>query len=147
MLAGEYTPHHEYPTGTVAKPTLIVANKMDHPSADDNLDLLRESYADEFIIQDVSAITGDGLEDLKGSMFESLGIIRVYTKVPGKPVDYGKPFILKKGSTLVDFAAAVHKDFAHSLHYAKAWGKDILDGVQIGKDHIMEDGYVVELHI
>lgn len=145
-LAGELAPEREYPPGTVVLPAFIAANKIDEPGAEDNAAVLREFYGDEFVIQEVSARTGQGIEDLRQRIFDSIGIIRVYTKAPGKPPDLQRPFTLRKGSTLLDFAAVVHKDFVCSLRFARAWGKDVLDGAQIGRDHVLQDGYVVELH-
>lgn len=144
-LAGEHS-HGEPADGTVVRPALVVANKMDLPNSGANLDVLRDLYGGEFDVRPVSALTGEGLEDLREALFNVLGIIRVYTKVPGKPPDMDRPFTLRKGSTLLDFAATVHKDFVQHLRMAKAWGKNTLDGAQIGKDHVLEDGYVVELH-
>ncbi len=146
VLIGERSPEVDYPVGVAVLPTVIVANKIDLPGADDNVNVLREFYSDEFVIRPVSAATGEGIEDLRRALFDSLGIIRVYTKLPGKPPDREKPFTLKKGSTLLDFAAVVHKDFVRRLRMARAWGSNVLDGAQIGKDHVLEDGYVVELH-
>jgi ribosome-interacting GTPase 1 len=146
VLVGEHATEKDYPPGTAAKPTLIVANKIDRLGASDNLDVLREFYGEEYTILPVSAATGEGLEDLRAALFRLIGVIRVYTKVPGKPPDMERPFTLKKGSTLMDFAAAVHKDFVRSLRFAKAWGPNLPDGTQIGRDHVLEDGYVIELH-
>ncbi len=146
VLLGRYSKHRDYPPGTLAKPALVIANKMDSSGAAENLEALSEFYCDEFDIQPASALTGEGLEELRIALFEILGIIRVYTKLPGKPADMGRPFTLKKGSTLIDFAAVVHKDFAHTLRYARAWGRGTLDGAQVGRDHVLEDGDVVELH-
>ncbi len=146
VLIGERSLEVDYPVGVAVLPTVIVANKIDLPGADDNVNVLREFYSDEFVIRPVSAATGEGIEDLRRALFDSLGIIRVYTKLPGKPPDREKPFTLKKGSTLLDFAAVVHKDFVRRLRMARAWGSNVLDGAQIGKDHVLEDGYVVELH-
>lgn len=146
VLVGEGTPEQDYAAGIAARPALIVANKVDLAGAQGNIDVLREYYSAEFEILPVSAETGESIEPLRRALFDCLGIIRVYTKVPGKPPDLDKPFTLEKGSTLIDFAATVHKDFVVRLRMAKAWGKDILDGAQIGKDHVLQDGYVVELH-
>ena len=146
LLLGGEIGEEEYPVGVVAKPTLVAANKMDVPGASDNLGILQEFYGDEFRIIPISVETDEGLDVFKRAMFDSLGIVRVYTKMPGKPPDRDKPFTLKKGSTLLDFAATVHKDIASSLRFAKAWGNNILDGAQIGRDHVLQDGYVVELH-
>ncbi len=132
--------------GTVALQSVAAANKIDLPSAEENLAVLQEFYGDEFVIQPVSAATGQGLEELRQALFDILGIVRVYTKMPGKPADREKPYTLKKGSTLTDLAAVIHHDFVSRLRFAKAWGKNVLDGAQIGRDHVLEDGYIVELH-
>jgi len=145
-LARERVELDQPASGAVTRPTLVVANKIDLPNAAGNAEVLREFYGGEFAIQPVSARTGEGLEQLRRALFDVLGIIRVYTKVPGKPPDMDKPFTLRRGSTLIEFAAAIHKDFVRSLRMAKAWGKNTLDGAQIGRDHVLEDGYVVELH-
>lgn len=137
---------HRQPQDVVNKPSLLIGNKIDLPGAGENLAVLQECYASEFDIHGVSALTGEGLEGLRSAMFEVLGIIRVYTKIPGKPPDRVRPFTIMKGSTLMDFAAVVHKDFTRQLRFARAWGKHHLDGAQIGRDHVLEDGDVVELH-
>lgn len=146
VLVGKHAPEGETAFGTVMRPALLVANKMDRENAAANLEVLREFYGDEFAIYPASATAGEGLEDLRVALFRLLGVIRVYTKIPSKPPDMDKPFTLKSGSTLLDFAAVVHKDFVHSLRFAKAWGKNTLGGAQIGRDHVLEDGDVVELH-
>jgi ribosome-interacting GTPase 1 len=146
ILVGKRAPEGDPPFGAAMRPALLVANKMDRENSAANLEVLREFYGDEFAIHPTSVTTGEGLEDLRVALFGLLGVIRVYTKIPGKPPDMDKPFILKSGSTLLDFAAVVHKDFVHRLRFAKAWGKNVLDGAQIGRDHVLADGDVVELH-
>ncbi|MDH7602353.1 MAG: 50S ribosome-binding GTPase [Armatimonadota bacterium] len=145
-LTGSREPADIYEAGTVSRRTLLVANKVDIPDAQVNIDVLVELYGEQFTVQPVSAVTGEGLEDLRRALFDTLGIIRVYAKQPGKPPDLEKPFTLEAGSTLMDFAAAVHKDFVRKLRMAKAWGRDIPDGAQIARDHVLQDGYIVELH-
>ena len=76
-----------------------------------------------------------------------LNIIRVYTKTPGKKPELADPVILENGSTLVDAAASVHKDFASRLKYARIWGSGKHDGVMAKRDHILADGDIIELHI
>lgn len=146
VLVGARSSDLDLAPGAVTRPAIIIANKKDMPESQANLEVLEEFYAQEFDIYPVSAATGEGLEDLRRAMFDALGIIRVYTKIPGKPPDLARPFTIRKGSTLMDFAAAVHKDFVRHLRFARAWGKHILDGAQIGRDHVLEDGDVVELH-
>jgi len=128
-------------------PTLLVANKADlleDPIGE--LEVLEELSGVDFPMIGVSAKTGDGLENLGEWLFEHLGVVRVYTKLPGKEPDMGTPFTIRTGGTVIDVAFQVHKDVAHNLKYARVWGKESFDGQQVGKDHELIDGDVVELH-
>jgi ribosome-interacting GTPase 1 len=57
------------------------------------------------------------------------------------------PIILEKGSTLEAAAAAVHKDFASKLKYARIWGSGKFDGIMVKRDHVLQDGDIIELHL
>jgi ribosome-interacting GTPase 1 len=94
----------------------------------------------------VSATTGQSLGEVGSLLFCQLGIVRVYTKVPGRPPDRNRPFTLRRGQTVDDVAWFVHKDVARSLKYARVWGKSGFDGQHVGRDHPLADGDVVELH-
>ncbi|MGE5811561.1 MAG: TGS domain-containing protein, partial [Ignavibacteria bacterium] len=74
-------------------------------------------------------------------------LIRVYSKPPGYEADETVPFILKKGSTIEEFAAKVHKDFLEHLKTARVWGKGVFNGQLVGRDHVLNDGDIVELHL
>ena len=95
----------------------------------------------------VSAREGTGLEELKIQIFEALEIIRVYTKTPSQKPDLNDPIILERGSTLEDAAEEVHKDFKAKLRYARVWGSGKHDGIMVKRDHILQDGDIVELHV
>jgi len=41
----------------------------------------------------------------------------------------------------------VHEDIARGLKFARMWGVDVFDGQQVGPDHLVSDGDVVELHL
>ncbi len=128
-------------------PTLLVANKadlLDDPMGE--LDVLEELCGLDLPALAVSALTGDGLEGLGRFLFEQLGVVRVYTKLPGKEPDLGTPFTLRRGETVLDVAFQVHKDIANNLKYARVWGTESFDGQQVGRDHALVDGDVVELH-
>ncbi|HET8579069.1 MAG TPA: TGS domain-containing protein, partial [Methylomirabilota bacterium] len=94
----------------------------------------------------VSATTGLGLGQIGPWLFSHLGVARVYTKAPGRPADRGRPFVLHRGQTVEDVARLVHKDLAHSLRYARVWGTAGFEGQQVGREHPVADGDVVELH-
>jgi ribosome-interacting GTPase 1 len=40
----------------------------------------------------------------------------------------------------------VHKDIARSLKFARIWGTEVFDGQQVGPEHVVADGDLVELH-
>jgi hypothetical protein len=41
---------------------------------------------------------------------------------------------------------AIHKDFLERLKYARLWGRDEYSGQMVSRDHVLEDGDVIELH-
>ena len=132
--------------GWLKKPTLLVANKIDASAATDDWAILRELYGDRFEMLAVSADTDEGLETLRRQAFELLGVIRIYTKAPGKKLERTAPYILKCGSSLIDLAAHVHHDFLAQLKYARLWRAGRFDGQMVNRDHLLEDKDVVELH-
>ncbi len=46
-----------------------------------------------------------------------------------------------------DLASKIHKDFLEELKYARVWGKQVYDGQMVQRDHVLQDGDVVELHL
>ncbi len=134
------------PRAPQQKQAIVVANKLDTPRAAEQLAVLRAFMRDRLPILPASARTGTGVEALRPAMFEMLDVIRVYSKPPGRKVDLTAPFILKKGATVLEAAATVHKDFVAKLKYARLWGRNEYQGQMIGRDHVLEDGDIVELH-
>jgi ribosome-interacting GTPase 1 len=126
--------------------SVLVANKGDDPDAELRLELLREWASSRFPILVVSAATGRGLDLLRLASYDLLGVMRIYTKIPGKPADRRKPFTVPIGSTVVDLAREIHRDFEHSLKYAKVWGTGVFEGQTVKRDHELHDADVVELH-
>lgn len=128
-------------------PTLLVANKGDLNDDPADIAVLEDLTGVRFPAVAVSATEPRGLAALGPFLFEHLGIVRVYTKSPGKPPESGRPFTLTRGATVLDVAELVHKDIAGSLRYARAWGRSVFDGQQVGPEHPLEDGDIVELHM
>jgi ribosome-interacting GTPase 1 len=146
-------PRPALPYGYVAKPALVVANKVDLPGARENFQAFTELYAGRFRGVGVSAETGEGVEELKRTVFEMLGILRVYTKEPGKKPDLTRPYVLRAGATVADLAGRVHKDILEHLKYARLWhinpaGRDhaAFEGQMVHRDHALADRDIVELH-
>jgi ribosome-interacting GTPase 1 len=131
----------------VKQKMLVTGNKLDLEGAGENYTMLKELYGDRFPMVAVSAREGAGVEELKDEVFRVLDIIRVYTKTPGQKPDFNDPIILARGSTLSDAAEAVHKDFRARLKYARLWGSGKHDGIMVKRDHILQDGDIIELHL
>ncbi|OGA44818.1 MAG: GTPase [Betaproteobacteria bacterium RIFCSPLOWO2_12_FULL_62_13] len=128
-------------------PALMLANKADNiEDIEGELGVFRELTGLRYPAFAVSAATGHGLTEIGPWLFRNLGIVRVYTKTPGHPPDKDRPFTLRHGQKVEDVARLVHKDVAHALRYARVWGKSGFDGQQVGREHPLADGDVVELH-
>jgi len=128
-------------------PTVLVANKSDLDPDPGEVEVLEELLGLRFPALTVSAKTGDGLDELGTFLFKALEIVRVYTKTPGKPAENDKPFTVRRGGTVHDVAQLVHKDIAEGLKFARMWGTDVYDGQQVGPEHLVSDGDLVELHV
>ncbi len=129
------------------KKALIIANKVDLENTGESYLTLRNRYGEQVSVTAVSVRQGNGLEKLRYEIFKMLNIIRVYTKTPGKKAELDDPIVLTMGSTLEDAAAEVHKDFRAKLKYARIWGSGKHDGVMAKRNHILEDGDIIELHM
>jgi ribosome-interacting GTPase 1 len=129
------------------KPTIVVANKLDSPNAKDNLEFLKEIIGNDFEIMPVSAETGEGLAEMKNALYELLGIIRVYSKIPGKKPDMQRPFIVPKGSTVLDVAKKIHREFGEKVKSARVWGSGKFDGQVVERDHVVADADILEIHV
>lgn len=127
------------------KRAVVIANKLDVLGAGGRLERFRE-FIGELAVIPVSAAAGTGLDGLRQVMFDLLHVIRVYSKPPGKKADRGTPFILRRGATVLDAAEAIHKDFVEKLKYARLWGREHYQGQMVGRDHVLEDGDIIEIH-
>ena len=129
-------------------PTLMVAAKsdlLDDPGAE--IGAFKELGGLALPSIATSVETGAGLDAIGPFLFERLAIVRVYTKSPGRPPDMGTPFTVRAGGTVHEVARLIHKDFARSLRYAKLWGRSgQLNGQQVGRDHPLGDGDIIEIH-
>jgi hypothetical protein len=133
------------PDNRHARSAIIAANKVDI-APPENITTLRELYADGPEILAISAATGEGLDELRRRLWELLAVVRVYTKLPGKPPDHEKPFTLKVGSTVEDLARAVHRELPEKMKFARIWGGDRFAGQQVHRTEVLCDRDIVEIH-
>ena len=138
---------HPEPGFIFQKKTLMVINKSDLPPAGGIIDGLQKSLGPGFKPVTISTAAGDGLEELKKRIFAMLHIVRVHSKIPGKKADLESPYTLKKGSTVMEMARVVHKDFSMKLKFARIWGENKYQGQKVNRSYILEDEDIIELHI
>ena len=132
--------------GPVFKKALVVGNMADLDYGGNNYRDLENHFAGKLPTIAISAVSGN-LDGLKTKLFEILVVIRVYTKTPGGKPDLTDPIVLQKGSTLETAATAIHKSLAQKMKFARIWGSGKHDGVMVSRDHVLEDGDVIELHV
>ena len=133
--------------GFIFIPLLVVVNKCDDESGCEDFEVLCELLEEDWPMVPTSTTTGRNSEDLKQTVFERMEIIRIYAKPPGKEPDLSQPFVMKKGGTVEEFAGKVHRDFLKTLKSARVWGSAVHDGLKVSRDHVLQDGDVVELHV
>jgi len=131
----------------VYKPTLVLANKADLPSAEEEFQRLREEVSNLEVLA-VSCVEPEGLGDLLGgAIFRMLGIIRIYTKELGKEPSK-TPFVAREGVTVEDLAKMIHSDFLKNFKYARIWGPNAkFQGGRVGLSHVLRDGDIIEIHV
>jgi len=128
--------------------TFLTPNKIDALDAPERLELLHELLPLDFSEYVISAQHGVGLETLRTAIYKTLDVVRVYSKLPSaKEPDRDRPFTLSRGSTLLEMAGMVHKDFTEGLRFARVWGSAVHDGTQVKGDYVLHDQDVVELHL
>ena len=130
---------------SVYLPTLLLANKTDLANPEDAA-VLEDLLGVHFPLLATSATGGRGLAEIGPFLFRALGIVRIYTKAPGKSVDRNRPFTMRRGDTVLDVALRVHPDLARTFRFARIWGSGQFSGQQVGADHPVADSDVVELH-
>jgi ribosome-interacting GTPase 1 len=127
-------------------PTILVATKCEVNTDMDEIEILEDLAGRRYPAIAVSTAAEIRLEQIGQLLFRGLGIVRVYTKIPGRPPDLGTPYTVMEGETVLDVARLVHREIAESLRFARIWGSSKFDGQQVGKDHEVRDGDILELH-
>ena len=133
--------------GQVFLKSLLIGNKCDLKGATDHYQSLESRFKEALPVVPISTKEKMNLDAVKQDIYQLLDIIRVYTKAPGKEADLSEPVILKKGSRVEDVALSIHKDFLAKLRYARIWGSGKYDGQMVKRDHRVNEGDVIEMHI
>ncbi len=122
---------------------LIAGNKIDLEKGRENFEKIKK----DFEILGISTKEKIKVEELKRKIFESLKIIRVYPKEPKKEVDFENPFILKRGTKLIDFVKEINEEWVKRFKGAKLYEKNSRNFKIVGRDYILNDEDIVEIKI
>ena len=132
---------------TIYKPAVVVANKLDVKGAERNLRVLKKYVNGKLPVIAVSCERRTGLDELGRALFESLGVIRIYTKEPGMRVHSDHPFALRHGATVNELAKNIHKEFVMNFLFAMVWAKRLpFSPKKVGLNFVLDDGDIVEIH-
>ena len=134
------------PPGLATRRTLVIFNKADLLPDPEELELYLEVLGDSFPVRAVSALTGQGLPELREALFSFLHLLRVYTRAPGKAANFKSPFVVPVQTTLQELADRIHHDLGKNFKFARVWGKDTFDGQRVQRDYLLREGDIVEIH-
>jgi len=133
-------------TVRVYKPAALFINKIDLNPSKKLIKEIAEAAPRGIPVFAVSAKKRVGFEEVGPTYFKMLDLVRVYTKQPNKEPD-PDPLVVKRGTTVIEVARAIHKDLARRFRYARVWGRSVsYPGQRVGADHVVEDGDIVEIH-
>lgn len=126
--------------------TLLAVTRAADEDVDLRVSLLNEIASHQIPTVQVELHRESSTNSLRDVIYNSLNLIRVFTKAPGKTAVYEAPFAIPVGSTIETLAERVHHDFVDRLKFARLWGNGGHDGQQVGRDHVLHEGDMVELH-
>lgn len=127
--------------------TLLVVTRSDDEACGDRIEYFAEISGHSYSTIRVELNNENSRESLRDHIYQTLDVVRVYTKRPGKPADYESPFTVPRNGTIEDLALQVHRELAENLKFARIWGESVHDGQSVGREHVLSDKDLVELHI
>ena len=130
-------------------PSAVTVNKADLiepdylPTVEEEL---REHGLDPEEAVFISAVEEKGLDSLKETIWEELGLIRVYMDKPGRGVDYEEPLVVRRGDTVEDALRRLGGNLEDRFRFARVTGPSAKhDEQQVGRDHRLEDEDVLRI--
>lgn len=94
----------------------------------------------------ISTLSKWNLDLLEEAIWETLSLVRVYTKRRGEPPDFSEPIILRKGATVQIVCHSIHRTLVDSFNYALVWGTSAKHRPQrVGQAHMMQDEDVIQI--
>ena len=117
----------------------MVVKKIDLANEGD-LERAYVGLPERWPVLNVSAKTGEGIEEMKDFIFDNLGFMSIFLKPQGQEADMIEPLIVKDTSTVRDVCAKLHRDFLRKFRYARVKGPSAkFDWQRVGLDHRLKD--------
>jgi len=135
----------EPPLGTMKQNSIVVLSKMDSVNQE-IYELVRSELEDRFTIIESSVVKGVDVKGFTHKLADAVKYMRIYTKIPGKKADLVEPYMVRQGITVIEMADVIHRDIAETFNYARIWGEKTYDGQRVGKDHVLYDQDIIEVH-
>ena len=125
-------------------PTALVASKADlTEQVEEEVEVLMELVGLDLPVLRSSVPDGE-VRHLGDWLFDALGVVRVYTVAATERKD-DRPYTIRRGQTVLEVAALIHKDFARDLKFARLVRPGQPDR-RIGRAFPLEDGDRIEIH-
>ena len=131
--------------GVHPKRLFMAGTKLDLPWADEGAEALKTAFDASYDVVNIAVRDGVGTDAFLAAAFQVLDKVRVYAKTPGRKPDRENPFVFRKGTTVIEMAREIHKDFEKSYKTARIYSDDKYNGQRVGKDFALRDGDVIEL--
>jgi uncharacterized protein len=125
----------------IDKPALVALTRADEVD-----DVERDSVraVADLPVLSVSILDDRSLDALRAAIWRLTGLIRIRLRVNGETSD--EPLAMRPPASVEAVADAVHHELAASFVGARVWGTSArFDGQRVGRDHIVEDGDIVEI--
>ncbi len=120
-------------------PYLLAVNKIDNFKKT-QIKKIKNNFPEAILI---SALTGQGIKDLKRTLFNKLALKRIYLKPQGGKVDFEEPLIMKGKETVVDVATKIGQALEGKKN-AYVWGKSAkFPGQLVANNHVLLDEDII----
>jgi len=127
---------------------IIIFNKIDVHNKDTKRKIKETLRTKKYNFVITSTMDNEGIEELKEKIFNSFGVLRIFTKHPGKKDKLGNiPIIMLPKSTVQDVAEKILHGYSKKVKFAKITGPSSKFANQkVGLKHKVKDNDTVEFY-